>query len=240
VTNTLCSINSRDFYVVQQTTEEGFQINATNDLEVKPARVQRNIFSVFTARAGIGILGRLIGLGGAEFRLPLLIGAFQFAALEAVILNKAMSLVVVASALPFRATIVPFAEITAHWMRIANLLAGRLAGAWFGAGWATRLKSGTLYRIIAILLMIVAVVLMIGHGASSAGRPLLEGGESNCRGAHCRIRDWCGRLASRGGRRRISDPDNCSPVRLRHQAGWKLIARHEPADYADRLHAVQP
>jgi len=42
----------------------------------------------------IGALGGLIGLGGAEFRLPLLIGYFQFAALEAVILNKAMSLVV--------------------------------------------------------------------------------------------------------------------------------------------------
>jgi hypothetical protein len=51
----------------------------------------------------IGTLGGLVGLGGAEFRLPVLIGVFQFAALEAVILNKAMSLIVVASALPFRA-----------------------------------------------------------------------------------------------------------------------------------------
>jgi hypothetical protein len=49
----------------------------------------------------------LIGLGGAEFRLPLLIGVFRFAALEAVILNKAMSLVVVSTALPFRAQAVP-------------------------------------------------------------------------------------------------------------------------------------
>ena len=49
----------------------------------------------------IGALGGLIGLGGAEFRLPLLIGWFGFGALEAVILNKAMSLVVVATALPF-------------------------------------------------------------------------------------------------------------------------------------------
>lgn len=61
----------------------------------------------------IGALGGLIGLGGAEFRLPLLIGVFWFAALEAVILNKAMSLVVVASALPFRARTVPFSEIAA-------------------------------------------------------------------------------------------------------------------------------
>ena len=37
----------------------------------------------------IGMLGGLIGLGGAEFRLPLLIGPFKFPPLEAVILNKA-------------------------------------------------------------------------------------------------------------------------------------------------------
>jgi hypothetical protein len=32
----------------------------------------------------VGSLGGLIGLRGAEFRLPFLIGLFQFAALEAV------------------------------------------------------------------------------------------------------------------------------------------------------------
>ena len=50
-------------------------------------------------------------LGGAEFRLPLLIGAFRFGALQAVILNKAMGLVVVATALPFRAPAVPFSAV---------------------------------------------------------------------------------------------------------------------------------
>jgi uncharacterized membrane protein YfcA len=57
---------------------------------------------VFAGGAVIGLLGGLIGLGGAEFRLPLLIAVFGFVALEAVILNKAMSLIVVASALVFR------------------------------------------------------------------------------------------------------------------------------------------
>ena len=47
----------------------------------------------------IGTLGGLIGLGGAEFRLPVLMGVFRLATLEAVILNKAMSLVVVASSM---------------------------------------------------------------------------------------------------------------------------------------------
>lgn len=130
--------------------------------------------AAFGGGAVIGALGGLIGLGGAEFRLPLLIGLFNFAALEAVILNKAMSLVVVASALPFRAATIPFSEIAAHWLIVVNLLAGSLAGAWFGAGWATRLKSEALYKVIAVLLVIIAVVLAVGHDAV-AGQPLLSG-----------------------------------------------------------------
>ncbi|MER9596021.1 sulfite exporter TauE/SafE family protein [Mesorhizobium sp. M0244] len=139
------------------------------------APAQRSIPGAFGGGAGIGALGGLIGLGGAEFRLPLLIGAFRFVALEAVILNKAMSLVVVASALPFRAAAVPWEAVVAHWTVIVNLLAGSLAGAWFGAGWATRLRSGTLYRIIAVLLLLIAVVLLVGHDAHDGGHPLLEG-----------------------------------------------------------------
>ena len=118
------------------------------------------------------MLGGLIGLGGAEFRLPLLIGVFRFKALEAVILNKAMSLVVVATALPFRAGTVPFADILAHWPIILNLLAGSLIGAWLGAGWATRLKSETLYKVLAGLLVIIAAVLLFGHEASSSSAVL--------------------------------------------------------------------
>lgn len=128
----------------------------------------------FGGGAIIGALGGLIGLGGAEFRLPLLIGMFNFAALEAVILNKAMSLVVVATALPFRAQTVPFADVAAHWPVILNLLAGSLLGAWFGAGWATRLKSETLYKVIALLLVVIAVVLLFGHDAT-IGAPLVTG-----------------------------------------------------------------
>ncbi|WP_394036820.1 sulfite exporter TauE/SafE family protein [Xanthobacter autotrophicus] len=134
----------------------------------------RRPLPAFAGGALIGILGGLIGLGGAEFRLPLLIGPFRFRALEAVILNKAMSLVVVASALPFRAATVPFDAIAANWPIILNLLAGSLIGAWFGAGWATRLSSRTLYRVLAALLVLIAVALLFGHG-STAASALLSG-----------------------------------------------------------------
>lgn len=49
----------------------------------------------------------LSDLAAPNFGLPVLTGPFRFVALEAAILNKAMSLVVVASALPFRAGAVP-------------------------------------------------------------------------------------------------------------------------------------
>lgn len=135
---------------------------------------KRNLPLAFTGGGLIGALGGLIGLGGAEFRLPLLIGVFRFGALEAVILNKAMSLVVVATALPFRAVTVPLSAIVENWAIVANLLAGSLVGAWFGAGWATRLKSETLYKVIGALLVVIAVVLLLGHDATAA-QPLVTG-----------------------------------------------------------------
>jgi uncharacterized membrane protein YfcA len=69
-----------------------------------------------------------------------------------------------------------FSAIAAHWPIILNLLAGSLAGAWFGAGWATRLNSETLYRIIAVLL-VLAAALLFGHdavgGSGLAAGPIL-------------------------------------------------------------------
>ena len=126
----------------------------------------------FGGGAIIGALGGLIGLGGAEFRLPLLIGLFRFAALEAVILNKAMSLIVVCSALPFRASTISFVTIAAQWPIIINLLAGSLAGAWLGAGWAMRLSSRNLYRVLAVLLVLIAGALYFGHGVGAHGAAL--------------------------------------------------------------------
>jgi uncharacterized protein len=78
----------------------------------------------------------------------------------------------VASALPFRVAAVPFGLVAAHWPIIVNLLAGSLFGAWFGAGWATRLKSQTLYRVIAITLGLIAVGLLFGHGMAGSGAML--------------------------------------------------------------------
>lgn len=117
----------------------------------------------FGAGAAVGVLGGLIGLGGAEFRLPLLIGIFGFAALQGVILNKAMSLIVVLTALPARLVSIPYASLSPYWYIAVNLLAGSLIGAWLGATMATRMRSTTLYRVLAGLLLLIAAALAWTH-----------------------------------------------------------------------------
>jgi uncharacterized membrane protein YfcA len=118
--------------------------------------------------ASIGSLGGLIGLGGAEFRLPVLVGRFRLPTLEAVILNKAMSLVVVAFALIFRLGAIPLATLWTHVDIALNLLAGSLVGAWWAAGHALRMSRLSLDRVILVLLAGLALVILaeawLGHG----------------------------------------------------------------------------
>ena len=123
----------------------------------------RSLWAALATGAGVGFLGGLIGLGGAEFRLPLLIGLFGFAALQAVIMNKAMSLIVVGTALPVRLVAVTFDTVNGYWFVVVNLLAGSLIGAWIGAAWATRMRSATLYRVLAVLLVLIAIALAWNH-----------------------------------------------------------------------------
>ena len=65
-------------------------IDPSTNAVAAPARA-RSLSAALATGAGVGLLGDLIGLYGAEFRLPLLTGLFGFAALQAVIMNKAMS-----------------------------------------------------------------------------------------------------------------------------------------------------
>lgn len=147
---------------------------STPSASPQPSRC-RSLPAAFAAGAAIGVLGGMIGLGGAEFRLPLLLLVFGFAALQAVILNKAMSLVVVASALPARLIAVPPGDLAAEWDVVVNLLAGSLVGAWIGATWATRMRSSTLYKVLAVLLVLIAFVLAANHVGAVAEADLAAG-----------------------------------------------------------------
>jgi uncharacterized membrane protein YfcA len=138
-------------------------------VEPRTADSPARLLAAANAGAVVGVVGGLIGLGGAEYRLALLLSFFGFPPLQAVILNKALSLVVVATALLARGTGVPWGLVCDHWTTAANVLAGSIAGAWFGAGWATRLRSETLGRVIAALFVLIAAALFLGQQTHASG-----------------------------------------------------------------------
>ncbi len=69
---------------------------------------------------------------------------------------------VVAAGLAARSGAVPVATVLQQWPVIATLLAGSLLGAWIGAAWAVRLGAA-LYRVIALALVGIALVLLLAH-----------------------------------------------------------------------------
>lgn len=93
------------------------------DDQVVPITAEPAAACTRSRRAALGagaVIGLLGGLGGSEFRLPLPIWLFGFVALQALIMNSATSLVVVATALPARLAAVPVAELAPRWYVAAN------------------------------------------------------------------------------------------------------------------------
>src|SRR5512147_1218353 len=80
----------------------------------------------------IGALGGLIGLGGGEFRLPILIHAIGFDAKAAVTLNLMVSLVTLAFSLIVRSQAVSATAILPFLPEVIGLAAGGILSAAFG------------------------------------------------------------------------------------------------------------
>lgn len=144
---------------------------------------QRSIGSASRARlafacgAAVGVLGGLIGLGGAEFRLPLLIGLFAMAAHQAVRLNLLVSLATVSAAAVARFGFVDFPDLIDLLPEILAVTTGAVVAAWFGTGLLARLSVNTLTRLIAGLLAVVALILLAeAVFGLDPGRGLPEGG----------------------------------------------------------------
>ena len=81
-------------------------------------------------RAPIRLLGGLIGLGGAEFRLPVLAGVFGYGARRAVALNLAISLITVVSALSIRSGTLSLSPLLALLPLILAMIAGSVSAAY--------------------------------------------------------------------------------------------------------------
>ncbi|KUK64825.1 MAG: hypothetical protein XD84_1122 [Desulfotomaculum sp. 46_80] len=123
--------------------------------------------------APIGCLGGLIGLGGAEFRLPVLVGLFQFSARQAVSLNLAVSLITLLSSLIFRIPSAPFPKLVPLVPIIIAFIAGGMSGAYIGALCVKKISEHTLEKVILVLLLFIGL-LLIGESFS----PFVTGGIS--------------------------------------------------------------
>jgi uncharacterized protein len=73
-----------------------------NTAQDVPRSVRNRTPLAFLSAIPIAILGGLIGLGGAEFRLPVLAGSLGYSARKAIPLNLAVSLATIIASLLIR------------------------------------------------------------------------------------------------------------------------------------------
>jgi uncharacterized membrane protein YfcA len=108
----------------------------------------------------IGGLGGLIGLGGGEFRLPLLMYGIGFDARSAVPLNLLTSFVTLAFSLAARGRSIPIDALAPHVPSMAGLIAGGMVSAFYGARLVSRLTNQRLVLSIAALLSALGLALI--------------------------------------------------------------------------------
>jgi uncharacterized protein len=121
------------------------------------------------AGAAVAILGGLIGLGGAEFRLPILIGIFALFPHRAIRINLLISLATLAMSAVVRLSVVQSTNVTAFTPDILGMLFGGIIAAWIGAGLLKRIPKERIMGVIALLLLATAVLLAAEaflHGAA--------------------------------------------------------------------------
>jgi uncharacterized protein len=126
--------------------------------------VERNILLqqhsrlAFLYAVPIGILGGLIGLGGAEFRLPVLAGPLKYPAHRAVPLNLAISLVTLATSLLIRGSTLSSTLIPPLLPAIGAMI---MVTAFIGATLGSRLSKQQFERIILVLLLTIGTALIV-------------------------------------------------------------------------------
>ncbi|OYD89283.1 permease [Nostoc sp. 'Peltigera membranacea cyanobiont' 210A] len=127
----------------------------TTSLQVRRFRLS------FLYAVPIGVLGGLIGLGGAEFRLPVLAGTLNYSVRQAVPLNLAVSLITIAASLTIRGSTLSFGQVIPLLPVVFSLIAGAVITAFFGAAIAGRLSNEQLERIILVLLVVIGIALIV-------------------------------------------------------------------------------
>jgi uncharacterized membrane protein YfcA len=119
----------------------------------------RRPLAAMLAGAAVAILGGLIGLGGAEFRLPILIAVFALYAHRAVRINLLISLATLAMSAVARLGFLGSTNAYDFRIEIAGMLVGGVIAAWIGAGYLKRIPKARMMSVIAVLLLATSALL---------------------------------------------------------------------------------
>lgn len=122
---------------------------------------RRSPLAAFLYGAPIGTLGGLIGLGGAEFRLPVLKAGFRYPTPRAVALNLAVSVITLVASLVARLRVTGADPLGPLAPILLALIAGSMVGAYLGASYATRIPAARLERWIFVLLIAIGAALIV-------------------------------------------------------------------------------
>ncbi|MFZ5945063.1 MAG: sulfite exporter TauE/SafE family protein [Bacillota bacterium] len=121
---------------------------------------KQSVLLAFLTGTPIGCLGGLIGLGGAEFRLPVLVGLFKHSARKAVAINIAISLITVLSSIIFRIPKITMDVLIPLFGVMVSIFAGSMTGAYFGADFSKKVTESLLKKVILILLVFIGCLLI--------------------------------------------------------------------------------
>ncbi len=125
----------------------------------------------FVFAVPIAVLGGLIGLGGAEFRLPVLRGPLGYSAKQSVPLNLAVSMVTLVVSLLARAETLPVISLVPLVPLLASLIAGAMIAAFAGTSFVKRLSEESLERVILVLLVGIGSALIVEGGFAPETSP---------------------------------------------------------------------
>lgn len=115
----------------------------------------------FLIGAPVGMVGGLIGLGGAEFRLPFLLKTFSKPAKRAVALNMLISLITVISASYFRLNNFNMSLIYPEILLMVAIIIGSTTGAYYGIGLANKISDALFKKVLLVLLIIMGSLLIV-------------------------------------------------------------------------------
>ena len=130
-------------------------------------RVSQRIYSVhrpntaFFTGGLIGTLGGMIGLGGAEFRLPLLITVFKLYPHRAIRINLLISLVTLLAAAGARFNFAGFSDLGEFLPIVGMMAVGGVVAAWIGAGALDQIPKFRLLNVIVVLLVATSALLLL-------------------------------------------------------------------------------